>query len=157
MSQLNYDEMVQTALKQVVRHSLDAVANAGFPGNHHFYITFRTDHPHALVPDYLAEQHPEEITIVLQYQFWDLKTSDHGFEVTLSFNDIRERLVIPFAALTSFVDPSVKFGLQFVPNMEAGHLEPTRSLIDDESGDNPSAEPDGTGGNVIRLDSFRKK
>lgn len=156
MSQLNYDEMVQAALKQVVRNSLDIVASTGFLGNHHFYITFRTDHPHALVPDYLAEQHPEEITIVLQYQFWDLKTSDHGFEVTLSFNDIRERLVIPFAALTSFVDPSVKFGLQFVPNMETARPEPTQSLIADTS-DDPSTEPDGSGSNVIRLDNFRKK
>ncbi|MBN9564915.1 MAG: hypothetical protein J0G29_02295 [Alphaproteobacteria bacterium] len=147
--------MVQKALKMVVRDALRAVAANGLPGSHHFYVTFRTDHPQAVVPTYLAERHPEEITIVLQYQFWDLDITDHSFEVTLSFNDIHERLVVPFNAITSFVDPSVKFGLQFAPIMELSQ-DMMDFLPQQESPVRPEETQSGSS-NVIVLDAFRKK
>ena len=158
MSELNYDDLVQKALKQVVRDSLTFAAQHGLPEKHHFYISFRTDHPLTVIPAYLVESHPEEMTIVLQYQFWDLDILDKTFEVTLSFNDIHERLVVPFDALTSFVDPSVKFGLQFTPFTEDAHeaqslkapkSEPASVALEESSGSDAS--------NVIMIDAFRKK
>ena len=94
-----------------------------WPATHHFYITFRTDHPQASVGDDLKSKYPEEITIVLQHQFWDLKVDDDGFSVALSFNQSPQTLQVPYAAVTAFVDPSVKFGLQFKPTLE-GEREP---------------------------------
>jgi hypothetical protein len=155
MNELNYDEMVQRALKMVVRDALRSVAANGLPGSHHFYVTFRTDHPQAIVPPYLAQRHPEEITIVLQYQFWDLDVLDHSFEVTLSFNDVHERLVVPFNAITSFVDPSIKFGLQFAPIMEL-ESDMMSFLPQQELSVRPEETQSGSS-NVIVLDAFRKK
>src|SRR5690606_30894807 len=88
-------------------------------GRHHFYITFESTRPDVKVPEYLRKQHPEEITIVLQHQFWDLKADDKGFSVLLSFNEVQERIEVSYAALISFLDPSVKFGLQFEPSSPA--------------------------------------
>jgi hypothetical protein len=155
MNKLNYDEMVQKALKMVVKEALLSVAANGLPGNHHFYVTFRTDHPQAVVPTHLAQRHPEEITIVMQYQFWDLDVTDHSFEVTLSFNDVHERLVVPFNAITSFVDPSIKFGLQFAPIMEleSGMM----SFLPQQDTSVTLEETHGGSSNVIVLDAFRKK
>jgi hypothetical protein len=118
---LRYDRMVENALRDVVREALGLVAERGLPGNHHFYISFRTDHPGVEMPEYLRTKYPEEITIVLQYQFWALETEGEQFSVVLSFNDRRERLVVPYAALTGFADPSVKFALRFQGN-EAGEI-----------------------------------
>ncbi len=168
MSMFNYDELVQDALRGVVRQCLEQVAETGFSGNHHFYITFRTDHPDVLIPEYLKEQHPEEITIVLQYQFWNLEIGKSWFDVTLSFNDIHEQLHIPFSALVSFVDPSVKFGLQFAPRFvpanyaSSNEAEPepqeTKPLTErktrkESSKSTKKKEKD----NIISLDAFRKK
>lgn len=111
--ELRYDRLVETALRSVVRQALDVAAPDAMPGDHHFYLTFRTRAPGVSIPDFLLEQYPEEMTIVLQHQFWGLKTDDEHFEVTLSFNNRPADLSIPFAALTAFIDPSVKFGLQF--------------------------------------------
>lgn len=111
--ELRYDRMVETALRDVVRQALSLVAEHGLPGNHHFFITFRTDHPDVEIATALVERYPGDMTIVLQHQFWALKVSDDMFEVTLSFNDKPERLIIPYAAISSFADPSVRFGLQF--------------------------------------------
>lgn len=155
MTQINYDDLVQIALKQVVRQALEFVEKNGLVGNHHFYITFRTDHPDVAIPSYLLERHPEEITIVLQYQFWDLHVHAHGFEVTLSFNDIHERLQVPFDALTSFVDPSVKFGLQFVPIMTSTKKAPSSQPLLPSTAD--ASEKIESADNVIMLDAFRKK
>ena len=105
--------MVENALRDVVRQALRLAADRGLPGNHHFYITFRTDHPGSGLADHLVERYPGEMTIVLQHQFWGLQVHDELFEVTLSFNDKPERLRIPFEAVVSFADPSVRFGLQF--------------------------------------------
>jgi hypothetical protein len=142
---LKYDRMVETALRGVVREALTLTAEHGLPGNHHFYITFRTDHPGVSLADYLRERFPGEMTIVLQLQFWGLKVEDDRFEVTLSFNDKPERLCIPFAAVTAFADPSVRFGLQFEAGQESADpedlgAEPAEDSA--ESGD--TAKPTGT-------------
>ena len=110
---LRYDLMVEDALRGVVRRSLELAASRGLPGEHHFYITFRTEHPGVKLPASLRERYPTEMTIVLQYQFWGLEVDDEGFRVTLSFNDKPERLAIPYEAIKAFADPSVRFGLQF--------------------------------------------
>ena len=110
-SHLDYSKWVEEALREVVRHALEATV-AGMPGEHHFYISFRTDAPGVEIPDYLHVQYPREMTIVLQHQYWDLKVLPQHFEATLSFNRVNETLRIPFAALTAFNDPSVNFGLQ---------------------------------------------
>lgn len=110
---LHYDKMVETALRGVVRQALASVVDQGLPGNHHFYLTFRTTHPGVEIADRLHSQYPQEMTIVLQHQFWGLEVADDHFVVNLSFSNVPERLKIPYAALVSFVDPSVKFGLQF--------------------------------------------
>ena len=110
---LRYDLMVQEALKGVVRRILSEAGRDGLPGEHHFYVTFRTTAPGVRVSQRLREKHPEEMTIVLQHQFWDLNVSDHAFEVGLSFSGVPERLLIPFDAITTFFDPSVQFGLKF--------------------------------------------
>lgn len=110
---LRYDLMVQEALKGVVRKILTEAARDGLPGEHHFYVTFRTGAPGVRLSQRLREKHPDEMTIVLQHQFWDLSVSDHAFEVGLSFSGVPERLLIPFDAVTTFFDPSVQFGLKF--------------------------------------------
>jgi hypothetical protein len=110
---LRYDLMVQDALKGVVRKILAEAGRDGLPGDHHFYITFRTGAPGVRVSQRLREKHPEEMTIVLQHQFWDLNVSEHAFEVGLSFSGVPERLLIPYDAITTFFDPSVQFGLKF--------------------------------------------
>lgn len=110
---LRYDLMVQEALKGVVRKILTEAGRDGLPGDHHFYVTFRTTAPGVRVSQRLRDKHPDEMTIVLQHQFWDLSVSEHAFEVGLSFSGVPERLLIPFDAITTFFDPSVQFGLKF--------------------------------------------
>ena len=105
--------MVEDALRSVVRRALIHVAREGLPGNHHFYITFRTDHQDVEIPAALRERYPGEMTVVLKHQFWGLEVGEEQFCVTLSFADVPHRLVVPFAAVTAFADPSVRFGLQF--------------------------------------------
>jgi len=110
---LRYDAMVESALRGVVRRALAYAAERGLPGNHHFYISFRTTQPGVDIPAPLRARYPEEMTIVLQHQFWGLDVGEEAFGVTLSFSDVPERLTIPFAAISAFADPSVRFGLQF--------------------------------------------
>jgi hypothetical protein len=109
----HYDALVDDALRSVVRRVLTQVADKGLPGSHHFYISFRSNDPGVMLPDYLRAKYPEEMTIVLQHQYWDLIIKPESFEVTVSFNKQQERIKVPFAALSAFVDPSVRFGLQF--------------------------------------------
>jgi len=142
---LRYDRMVENALRDVVRQALRLAADQGLPGNHHFYITFRTDHPGSALADHLVERYPGEMTIVLQHQFWGLQVHDDLFEVTLSFNDKPERLRIPFEAVVAFADPSVRFGLQFEAGDEStdGDGQETREAnneSDGEAHDMPSTE-----------------
>lgn len=155
---LRYDRMVETALRGVVRKSIEEVIDQGLPGDHHFYITFITDYPGVDIPDYLRERYPGEMTIVLQYQFSDLMVDDETLKVTLSFNNVPERLTIPLQAISIFADPSVNFALQFQPLGE--ELEEGDFDLDDEGPDD-----DGSGGGkssdktgeVVSLDKFRKK
>ena len=110
---IRYDLLTQQALRDVVRHVLADTAKKGLPGEHHFFITFDTTAEGVHIPPRLREQFPENMTIILQHQFWDLKVTDGEFEVGLSFGGIPEKLTVPFTAITAFFDPSVQFGLQF--------------------------------------------
>ncbi len=110
---MRYDRLVEGALRGVMVEALRRVAESGLPGGHHFYITFRTDHPGVRLRADLKARHPEEMTIVLQRRFRDLRIGDAAFEVSLSFDSAWQTLVVPFDAVTAFADPSVKFGLQF--------------------------------------------
>jgi hypothetical protein len=154
---LQYEKMIEEALQGVVREAIAQVAKRkSLPGDHHFYITFHTRHPGVSIPDSLKLQHPREMTIVIQHQFWDLETDADGFSVSLSFNRVRERLRIPFAAISAFADPSVKFGLHFQVDMQDGQpveLPPKEERPADAS----PAEAGEERGKVIALDAFRKK
>ena len=110
---IRYDLLVQEALRGVVRNVLGEAARNGLQGDHHFFITFKTNAPGLRLSNRMRERYPDEMTIILQHQFWDLAVTDHAFEVGLSFNKAPERLLIPYEAITSFVDPSVQFGLKF--------------------------------------------
>src|SRR5690554_4447786 len=110
---IRYDILAQDALRGVMRKVLGEVARTGLPGNHHFFITFLTGAPGVRVSSRLRERYPEQMTIVLQFQYWDLKVSDTGFEVSLSFSDVPEKLEVPFSAVRGFYDPSVNFELEF--------------------------------------------
>ncbi len=111
--QIRYDVMTQNALRGVVRSVLEQIGRTGLPGEHHLYIAFDTHGPGVSVSSRLKQQYPEEMTIVLQHQFWDLEVTHDRFEVKLSFNNVPERLVVPFTEIKAFYDPSVQFGLQF--------------------------------------------
>ncbi len=113
---IRYDVMVQEALLGVVRKVLQDAARVGLPGEHHFYITFRSHAPGVRISSRLREKYPDEMTIVLQHQFWDLIIGETSFEVGLSFGGVPERLFVPYEALTGFYDPSVQFGLKFTPD-----------------------------------------
>lgn len=155
---LRYDKMVESALRGVVRQAIEEVVASGLPGDHHFYITFMTDHPGVEIPAYLRDRYPGEMTIVLQYQFYDLKVDREKMSVTLSFNNVPERLVIPLAAVSIFADPSVNFALQFQPMGENG--EDDTDGGPGPGGDGPGGPPkkqDQTTGEVVSLDQFRKK
>lgn len=110
---IRYDILAQDALRGVVRKVLSEVARTGLPGEHHFFISFATQSPGVRISSRLLAQYPEEMTIILQHQYWDLAVTEQSFEVGLSFNGVPERLLVPFTAVKSFVDPSVQFGLQF--------------------------------------------
>lgn len=156
---LRYEKMVESALRGVVRDALKEVEDAGLPGNHHFYLTFRTGFPGVEVPSYLSEQYPNEMTIVLQYQYYGLEVHHDHFAVTLSFHNKHERLVVPFAAITTFADPSVNFALQFQPlnaeeevDLEALPPHPATDAAPAEDKDEAPKR-----GEVVALDAFRKK
>ncbi len=157
---LRYDRMVESALRGVVREAIEEVIEEGeLPGDHHFYITFMTDFTGVKIPAYLRDRYPGEMTIVLQYQFYDLSVDDEKMGVTLSFNNVPERLEIPLAAITIFADPSVNFALQFQPMGDDGEAEFPDPGDDDNTP--PSGGSDDGGekktGEVVSLDKFRKK
>jgi uncharacterized protein len=156
---LRYDRIVEAALRGVVSTALKAVAEDGLPGEHHFYISFLTDYPGVAVPDRLREQYPDEMTIVLQFQFFNLLIEPDYFSVTLSFNNIREKLVIPFQAITAFADPSVSFALQFQSLDDDTDEEDDADAADSSASTKKIAKPDKDEkrGEVISLDTFRKK
>lgn len=146
---LRYDKMVESALRGVVREALARTASSGLPGAHHFYITFRTRFPGLCLPDYLGQQYADEMTVVLEHQFWDLEVTEHCFSVTLSFQNKPERLTIPFDAITAFADPAVKFGLQFQPVPCENVDLPAATSKPVEKVEKPA--------DVVALDAFRKK
>ena len=160
-SLIPYDEIVQEALRAVVGRVLGEVQAGGgdLPGNHHFYITFRTAAPGVSIPTHLKERFPEEMTIVLQNKFWGLAVEADGFTVGLSFNQVPTKLVIPFAAITAFVDPAVDFGLQFQAAHGDQEPEPHEAAENDspEHDDNPDVAKEDDGSNVVTVDFGRKK
>ena len=152
---LHYPTLIDQTMRGVVRDVLKRVQSSGLPGEHHFYISFSTVYPGVIISEQLKSRYPKEITIVLQHQFWDFKVEEHQFQVTLSFSGVPEKLVMPYAALTAFADPSIKFGLQFQASelSEVGSISATTQMVMtdiDEPVDEGSAQ-------IISLDSFRKK
>ena len=183
---IGYNALVEDGLRTVVRAALRRVAAEGWPGSHHAYITFKTDAPGVEVPDALRTRYPNELTIVLQHQFWELDVGEESFAVTLSFNKVGQRVTVPFAALTSYADPSVKFGLQFgqaqkpagrrkapaargtgsVPaaggDRAAAEADEDRAAAEAEvepkaHGDGGDATPEAGEEKIVALDRFRKK
>jgi hypothetical protein len=157
--QFHYDKMIERALRGVVRDALVRAARGGLPGNHHFYIGFATGEPGVRLPPSLLEKFPEEMTIVIQHQFWDLEIGDDAFSVTLSFQRQPERLVIPFAAIRSFADPSVNFALEFAGPATAPEAVPATAggaaPLPAPVADTP--KPKSAGAEVVALDQFRKR
>lgn len=177
--QIRYDVLVQDALRGVVRKVLGEVARTGLPGDHHFFIAFDTRAPGVRISSRLRERYPEEMTIVIQHQYWDLQVTEHAFEVGLSFSGVPERLLVPFTAIKGLFDPSVKFGLEFevvhAPEEEADApadvsadvsapevvalTPPAEAKV--PAGAKADTPPDsGTEdrkGSVVSLDQFRKK
>ncbi len=159
---LGYEALTQAALRGVVREALARVARDGTIGDHHFYITFRTRAPGVQIAEHLVERFPEDMTIVIQHQYWDLEVGDTHFEVVLKFSGVPQHLSIPFTAITRFVDPSVKFGLSFEDSATDGPgvLAPAGSgLTSDGTGEDAAADtPTGDNSNtVVNLDAFRRK
>ncbi len=161
-SLIPYDEIVQEALRAVVGRVLGVIVAGGseLPGEHHFYITFKTGAPGVSIPKHLRERFPDEMTIVLQNKFWELKVTDHGFSVGLSFNQVPAKLEIPFSAITAFVDRAVDFGLQFQATGDDMPPAEHESAQNDGSGSDGSSEAHrglDDGSNVVTVDFGRKK
>jgi len=157
---IGYENLVDQALRQVVRNALLRVQNQGLIGSHYFYVTFKTHDRGVEVPDFLRERYPDEMTIVLQNQFSGLDVTDEKFEVTLSFQKLPTTIVVPFAAVTGFADPAVQFGLQFrnatKQQTADGAPAQTQSLPSPDETP-PSAEKPAEPPQVVSLDKFRKK
>lgn len=178
--QIRYDVLTQEALRGVIKKVLDEVVVAGLPGEHHFFITFNTTYPGVRLSKAIKERYPESMTIVIQHTFWNLKTSDTDFELDLTFNDIKEHLKIPFAAVQAFFDPSVKFGLQFdldeetadqsadILAIDGAHSDSKTNETSKEAAQEPDPETDQSedeneepkadaSGEIVSLDAFRNK
>jgi len=152
-SQIPYDEIVQEALRDVVGRVLGEIEQAGaLPGDHHFYITFRTRMPGVSIPKHLIERFPEEMTIVLQHRYWDLKVEDDFFSVGLSFGGVPSTLVVPFASVTRFHDPAVEFSLTFQADGGDDPIEQPDEAENDAPLDAPK-----DGSNVVSVDFTKKK
>ena len=165
MAELNYGRMMQRAMQGLVAEALGVVAEHGLPGDHHFYISFQTAHPDVTMPDWLREQFPEEMMIVLQYEFENLVVGDDQFSVQLSFQDRPATLIVPFDAVLQFADPSAEFGLRFDPSdggpeeapLDPQSIEATARAIEAAPRMHKSGQDDKPAGEVVELDSFRKK
>jgi len=170
---IGYQALLDAALRGVVRDALRRIEKQGLIGSHHFYLTFKTNFEGVDIPSFLAEQYPDEMTIILQHQFWGLKVREDEFEVALTFRKLPATLVIPFTALTKFFDPGVPFGLEFktqeepapkaAPKPVTSTAEATPLLQKSESDaetmaeEKPVAEKPAGEAEVVSLDSFRKK
>jgi hypothetical protein len=156
-SLLPYERWTENALRAVVLDALEHAAREGLPGEHHFYISFRTDHPAVSIPAHLKARYPTEITIVLQHRFWDLKVdrAKPGFSVGLSFGGLPSQLVVPLEALTAFHDPHIRFGLRFEPEAFEPTPEPAPAPEPEPAPSEapaPASQPQ-----VVSLDAFRRK
>ena len=166
-SSIDYQNYIDAAMRRVVRDVLKDVQKNGLKSEHHFFVTFQTNHPGVTISETLKARYPDEMTIVVQHQFWDLKIEEKGFGITLSFNNIPEKLYVPYASMTSFADPSVKFGLHFSNNLFEDFDEYFDEDIDIEeleeefmeAANAKAEEQDNSSGpaEVISLDNFRKK
>jgi len=166
---IGYQALTDAALRGVVRDALRRIEKQGLIGSHHFYLTFKTHFPGVEIPAFLREQYPDEMTVILQHQFWGLKVKDDHFEVALTFRKLPATLVIPFAALTAFFDPGVQFGLQFKSvdgeAKQGGPMQimppqaaPEQNEVPDEEPPKEEApEKPAAPAEVVSLDSFRKK
>ena len=152
---IGYKALTDAALRSVVRGALKHVEKNGLVASHHFRISFRTRHPGVEIPEFLLEQYPDEMTIILQHQFWGLKVKEDHFEVTLSFRKVPATLTIPMDALTAFMDPGVQFGLNFQPEPDDG--SPRRAAAEICKDQEKTAEKPAAPAEVVSLDSFRKK
>ena len=157
---IGYEALTQAATRGVMREALKRAAREGAPpGDHHFYVSFRTRAPGVQVPDHLTERFPEDMTIVIQHQYWDLEVDDSHFEIILKFAGVQQHLSVPFAAVTRFVDPAVNFGLSFEPEPVSGESDVIAPVVDKvedegETAETPKADNEGT---VVNLDAFRRK
>lgn len=165
-SLIPYDDIVQEALRAVIGQVLAPVVDHGLPGNHHFYITLKTQYPGVRIPSWLLAKYPDEITIVIQHRFWGLAVYENFFEVGLSFNQKPELLRVPFAAVTSFVDPEVNFVLQFQAQNADQDIEPLLvaqgdplpdAMQDPAHSAEEADEQTPASDNVVSIDRFRKK
>jgi hypothetical protein len=152
MSELDYGGMMHRAMRGLVREVLDQVADEGLPGDHHFFISFDTSATGVKIADWLRERYPEEMTVVIQHWFDHLEIEDDQFGITLNFGDAPEHLVIPYAAILTFVDPSVEFGLRF----ETSDAYENDEDLESEEQDTPSEPDQPTESEVVILDKFRK-
>jgi hypothetical protein len=156
-SLLPYEKWIEQALRHVVAQAIEYVALQGLPGGHHFYITFRTDHPGVEVPPRIRAQYPQEMTIVLQHQFWDLAFNNEtqSIQVGLSFGGVPSKLIIPLDAVVEFADPHIRYGLRFQAAEPPVIEEPTSSPASDEL--EAPTEKDAEPGQVVSLDAFRRR
>lgn len=164
---IRYDILAQNALRGVITTVLKGVEKDGLPGEHHFYITFATTASGVRLSQRMRDQYPEEMTVVLQHQYWDLEVTEHGFSVGLAFNGIPERLLVPFSAITRFFDPSVQFGLEFeveADGEEVDGVAEESATFEMDSEAEAAAEdvpevgtPADDSAEVVSLDAFRKK
>lgn len=154
---INYEALTQDAMRSMVQNLLAQIAQTGLPGEHHFYITFKTRAPNVQIADSLLASHPQEMTIVLQHQYKDLLADNEGFAVTLSFNQTPHKLYIPYVAMISFYDPSAEFGLRFSlddePEDEAGADDDNAMAVAEAAAD----EHLNSGDNIVSIDQFRDK
>ncbi|NIZ62248.1 hypothetical protein DL239_14830 [Sedimentitalea sp. CY04] len=150
---IDYGNLMHTAMRGLIRTVLLDIADKGLPGNHHFFITFDTDHPDAELADWLSDRYPGEMTVVMQHWFDNLEVGDDGFAITLNFGDAPEPLYIPYDAIKTFVDPSVEFGLRFESAEEEADEESAAVVDELISETQEDAKPDA---DVVSLDSFRK-
>jgi hypothetical protein len=158
-SLLPYEEWIETALRQVVAQAISHVGVTGLPGGHHFYLTFRTDHPGVVIPPRLRAQYPQEMTIVLQHQFWDLKMDNEAglISVGLSFGGVPSTLVIPLDAVTGFADPYIRYGLRFTPTTaEAEAFAEPDPQPPEHRDEQPDEQPE-EAPQVVSLDAFRRR
>jgi hypothetical protein len=157
-SLIPYDEIVQDALRAVVGRVLREVEETGgLPGEHHFYITFKTRMPDVSIPKHLLERFPDEMTIVIQHRFWDLKVENDFFSVGLSFGGVPATLHVPFAAVTQFHDPAVEFALTFHASSDEAPAEEHEEAENDAPESEPKGEKSDDGSNVVSVDFTRKK